>query len=67
MKAIEPSFLCPLFFIVQETLDDLKLIVRGSLSQVETLQDCFLPQTEPPVQYSGKVDILIVGKLNNST
>ncbi|KAL7988986.1 hypothetical protein Chor_007905 [Crotalus horridus] len=37
----------------QVTLDDLKLIVRGSLSQVETLQDCFLPQTEPPVQYSG--------------
>ncbi|KAG8131028.1 hypothetical protein E2320_017714 [Naja naja] len=37
----------------QETLDDLKLIVKGSLSQVETLQDCFLPQTEPPVQYSG--------------
>ncbi|KAM3843768.1 thrombospondin-4 isoform 1-T1 [Vipera latastei] len=37
----------------QMTLDDLKLIVRGSLSQVETLQDCFLPQTEPPVQYSG--------------
>ncbi|XP_013923011.1 PREDICTED: thrombospondin-4-like, partial [Thamnophis sirtalis] len=40
----------------QETLDDLKLIVRGSLSQVETLQDCFLPQTEPPVQYSGDVN-----------
>ncbi|XP_053159390.1 thrombospondin-4 isoform X1 [Hemicordylus capensis] len=37
----------------QDTLEELKLVVRGSLSQVASLQDCFLPQNEPAVQYPG--------------
>lgn len=35
-------------------MDELKLVVRGSLSQVGSLQDCFLQQIEPEVQYTGK-------------
>ncbi|XP_028604651.2 thrombospondin-4 isoform X1 [Podarcis muralis] len=37
----------------QDTLEELKLVVKGSLSQVAGLQDCFLPQIEPAVQYPG--------------
>ncbi|KAF7250204.1 Thrombospondin-4, partial [Varanus komodoensis] len=37
----------------QDTLEDLKLVAGGSLSQVAGLQDCFLPQIEPAVQYPG--------------
>ncbi|KAJ6669807.1 hypothetical protein lerEdw1_000356 [Lerista edwardsae] len=37
----------------QDTLEELKLVIRGSLSQAASLQDCFLPQIEPAVQYPG--------------
>lgn len=31
----------------QDSLEELKLVVRGSLIQVASLQDCFLQQSEP--------------------
>lgn len=31
----------------QDFLEELKLVVRGSLLQVASLQDCFLQQSEP--------------------
>lgn len=31
----------------QDSLEELKLVVRGSLLQVASLQDCFLQQSEP--------------------
>lgn len=31
----------------QDSLEELKLVVRGSLFQVASLQDCFLQQSEP--------------------
>ncbi|KAL8203778.1 UNVERIFIED_CONTAM: hypothetical protein K2H54_060927, partial [Gekko kuhli] len=37
----------------QDFLEELKLVVRGSLSQVASLQDCFLPQIEPSIQDPG--------------
>lgn len=32
---------------LQDFLEELKLVVRGSLFQVASLQDCFLQQSEP--------------------
>ena len=33
--------------LFQDSLEELKLVVRGSLIQVASLQDCFLQQSEP--------------------
>lgn len=41
------SNLCMHFFSFQDFLEELKLVVRGSLFQVASLQDCFLQQSEP--------------------
>lgn len=44
-----------LILLFQDTLEELKLVIRGSLSQAASLQDCFLPQIEPAVQYPGNI------------
>uniref|UniRef100_A0A803T6V3 Thrombospondin 4 n=1 Tax=Anolis carolinensis TaxID=28377 RepID=A0A803T6V3_ANOCA len=54
-QSSEPVELRTLQRKVQDALEELKLVIRGSLSQVAGLQDCFLPQIEPAVQYQGKM------------
>ncbi|KAH0627995.1 hypothetical protein JD844_008634 [Phrynosoma platyrhinos] len=52
-QSSEPVELRTLQRKAQDVLEELKLVVRGSLSQVAGLQDCFLPQIEPAVSYPG--------------
>lgn len=45
----------------QDYLEELKLVVRGSLFQVASLQDCFLQQSEPLATTSTGVGSWAVG------
>ncbi|XP_053303963.1 thrombospondin-4 [Spea bombifrons] len=47
----------------QDTLDELKLVMGGSLSQIASIQDCFMQQSEPG-QYAGDVSRQLIGQIS---
>ncbi|XP_044536884.1 thrombospondin-4 [Gracilinanus agilis] len=48
----------------QDTLEELKLVVRGSLFQVASLQDCFLQQSDPVTSTStGDINWQLLGQM----
>ncbi|KAM8961931.1 thrombospondin-4 isoform 1-T1 [Pelodytes ibericus] len=47
----------------QDTLDELKLVVGGSLSQIASIQECFMQQSEPG-QYAGDVSRQLIGHIS---
>ncbi|XP_008172836.1 thrombospondin-4 [Chrysemys picta bellii] len=47
----------------QDTLDELKLVVKGSLSQVASLQDCFFQQIEPAAQNTDDFNRQFMGQM----
>ncbi|XP_063309646.1 thrombospondin-4 [Pelobates fuscus] len=46
----------------QDSMDELKLVIGGSLSQIASIQECFMQQSEPG-QYAGDVSRQLVGQI----
>uniref|UniRef100_A0A8C5LZM6 Thrombospondin 4 n=1 Tax=Leptobrachium leishanense TaxID=445787 RepID=A0A8C5LZM6_9ANUR len=47
----------------QDSMDELKLVMGGSLSQIASIQECFMQQSEPG-QYAGDVSRQLIGQIS---
>ncbi|XP_075038515.1 thrombospondin-4 [Mixophyes fleayi] len=47
----------------QDSMDELKLVLGGSVTQVASIQDCFMQQSEPN-QYAGDVSRQLLGQIS---
>ncbi|XP_040196487.1 thrombospondin-4 [Rana temporaria] len=47
----------------QDSMDELKLVMGGSLTQVASIQECFMQQSEPG-QYAGDVSRQLLGQIS---
>lgn len=47
----------------QDSMDELKLVMGGSLTQIASIQECFMQQSEPG-QYAGDVSRQLLGQIS---